>query len=585
MKKTLKLFFNYYDKPKKNSLIFISFSICSSFLEVLTIFLFYNYVKYLSNGSINFYLDIINKLFFKYTQLNYFIFLSILLIFFYFIKLIISFSFSYWKNGFTQDIFNYYSNKLNQNYLSKNYKYFLSVNTSKIINNIFIETKNYAGSINFFLIFFSEFIIFISIIFFLLYKEFIITLYLLSFILVLSFIYKFFLKKIIINLGSLRFKSSSNFLKYIREIFDGIKTIKIYKKEHFFFLKAKKEIDIFSRNASLQGFFFDLPKLLIDFLIFIIIISLIFFYNFNKALVLDNAFTFALFIISFYKILPSMNRIINSYQNLIFFSPVSSVLEYEFLSLANKKQEKLFDNNLVNFHFKKNININNLVFNHKDQKKPFFDNLNLTINKNDCIGIFGSSGSGKSTLIDLIAGILNAENSYLTIDDYKIKSEKDISAWQNKIGYVSQSTFILNDTIRSNVAFGLNKYEINDDKVISVLKSVQLNNLLVRFNYDLNSLFDENGSNLSLGEKQRIGIARALYRGSEIYIFDEPTSSLDPENEDLFINFLEEFKKNKTIIMISHKKSNLRICNRIFEVKVNISDKNIISRKVLELSY
>jgi ABC-type multidrug transport system fused ATPase/permease subunit len=585
MKKTLKLFFNYYDKPKKNSLIFISFSICSSFLEVLTIFLFYNYVKYLSNGSINFYLDIINKLFFKYTQLNYFIFLSILLIFFYFIKLIISFSFSYWKNGFTQDIFNYYSNKLNQNYLSKNYKYFLSVNTSKIINNIFIETKNYAGSINFFLIFFSEFIIFISIIFFLLYKEFIITLYLLSFILVLSFIYKFFLKKIIINLGSLRFKSSSNFLKYIREIFDGIKTIKIYKKEHFFFLKAKKEIDIFSRNASLQGFFFDLPKLLIDFLIFIIIISLIFFYNFNKALVLDNAFTFALFIISFYKILPSMNRIINSYQNLIFFSPVSSVLEYEFLSLANKKQEKLFDNNLVNFHFKKNININNLVFNHKDQKKPFFDNLNLTINKNDCIGIFGSSGSGKSTLIDLIAGILNAENSYLTIDDYKIKSEKDMSAWQNKIGYVSQSTFILNDTIRSNVAFGLNKYEINDDKVISVLKSVQLNNLLVRFNYDLNSFFDENGSNLSLGEKQRIGIARALYRGSEIYIFDEPTSSLDPDNEDLFINFLEEFKKNKTIIMISHKKSNLRICNRIFEVKVNISDKNIISRKVLELSY
>ena len=98
-------------------------------------------------------------------------------------------------------------------------------------------------------------------------------------------------------------------------------------------------------------------------------------------------------------------------------------------------------------------------------------------------------------------------------------------------------------------------------------------------------MFDENGSNLSLGEKQRIGIARALYRGSEIYIFDEPTSSLDPENEDLFINFLEEFKKNKTIIMISHKKSNLRICNRIFEVKVNISDKNIISRKVLQLSY
>jgi ABC-type multidrug transport system fused ATPase/permease subunit len=585
MKKTLKLFFNYYDKAKKNSLIFIFFSICTSFLEVLTIFLLYNYIKYLSNSSVNFYLEKINNFFLKYAELDYFIFLSILIIFFYLIKLIISFAFSYWKNTFTQNIFNYYSNKLNQNYLSKNYQYFLSVNTSKIINNIFIETKNYASCVNFVLIFFSEFIIFFFIIFFLLYKEFVITLYLLFFILFLSFFYKFFLKKLIINLGSLRFKSSSNFLKYIREIYDGIKTIKIYNKEHFFYLKAKKEMKTFSRNASLQGFFFDLPRLLMDFLIFILIISLIFFYNFNKALVIDNVFTIVLFIISFYKILPSMNRMINSYQNLIFFSPVSSVLESQFLSLTDKRQEKLFDNNLFNLSFKKKININNLIFNHKDQKKPFFDNLNLTINKNDCIGIFGTSGSGKSTLVDLIAGILNAENSYLAIDDYEIKSEKDISAWQNKIGYVAQLTFILNDTIRSNIAFGLNKNEINDDKVISVLKAVQLNNLLVRFNYDLNSLLDENGSNLSLGEKQRIGLGRALYRESEVYIFDEPTSALDPENEDLFINFLEEFKKDKTIIMISHKKSNLRICNRLFQVKVDINDKNIMSRKLCEISY
>ena len=585
MKKTLKLFFNYYDNAKKKSLIFIFFSICSSFLEVLTIFLFYNYIKYLSNSSVNFYLEKINNFFFKYTELNYFIFLSILLIFFYLIKLIISFAFSYWKNTFIQNIFNYYSNKLNQNYLSKNYQYFLSVNTSKIINNIFIETKNYAGCINFVLIFFSEFIIFSFIIFFLLYKEFVITLYILFFILLLCFVYNFFLKKLIINLGSLRFKSSNNFLKYIREIFEGIKTIKIYNKEFFFYLKAKKEIKTFSRNAILQGFFFDLPRLLIDFLIFFLIISLIFFYNFNKAFVIDNLFTFALFLVSFYKILPSINRMINSYQNLIFFSPVSSVLESQFLSLTNKRQENFFDNSLVNLSFKKNININNLIFNHKDQKKPFFDNLNLTINKNDCVGIFGISGSGKSTLVDLIAGIINAENSYLAIDDYKIKSEKDISAWQSKIGYVAQLTFILNDTIRSNIAFGLNKNEINDDKVISVLKAVQLNNLLVRFNNDLNSLFDENGSNLSLGEKQRIGLARALYRGSEVYIFDEPTSALDPENEDLFINFLEEFKKDKTIIMISHKKSNLRICNRIFEVKIDTSDKNILKRKVIELIY
>ena len=222
-----------------------------------------------------------------------------------------------------------------------------------------------------------------------------------------------------------------------------------------------------------------------------------------------------------------------------------------------------------------------MVFYHKEQKNPFFDNISFTIKKNDCVGIFGASGSGKSTLVDLIACILNGENSYLTIDDYHIKSSADSSVWKNKIGYVAQSTFILNDTLRNNIAFGLDKEKINDDKVLSVLKSVQLNNLLLRFDHNLNYLLSENGSNLSIGEKQRIGIARALYRESEVYIFDEPTSSLDPDNEKIFINFLEEFKKNKTVIMISHKKSNLRICNIIFEVIVYKNLNNIISRKIL----
>ena len=584
MRETLRLFFNYYKEPKKNFFIFIFFSICNSLIEVITIFLFYIYIKFISENSINFYLSEIIRFFYNYIELNYFILLSSLLIFFYLIKLLINFFFSYWKNNFIQNIFNYFSTGLNKHYLDKDYIFFLSNNSSKLVNNIFLETRNYSSCINFILTLFSELIIFCSIVIFLLYKEFKISIYILLCILLFFLLYKIALKKVIFNLGSKRFISSSNFLKFIKETFDGIKTIKIYKKEYFFYSRSKKETDSFAKNASIQGFFFDLPRLIIDCFLFIFIISLIFFYYFNKNLIYDKAATFALFLISLYRILPSINRIASSYQNLIFFSPVSTALENEFTSSENS-QKQFVDNSVINISFKRNINVMNLVYNHKDQKIPFFDNINLTINKNDCVGIFGASGSGKSTLVDLIVCILKAENSYLTIDDYKIKSEKDINAWQNKIGYVSQSTFILNDTIRSNVAFGLNKNEINDDKVISVLKSAQLNNLLVRFNYDLNSLFDENGSNLSLGEKQRIGIARALYRGSEIYIFDEPTSSLDPENEDLFINFLEEFKKNKTIIMISHKKSNLRICNRIFEVKVNISDKNIISRKVLQLSY
>ena len=580
MNTTLKLFFNYYKEPKKNSFIFIFFSICTSLLEVSTIFLFYIYIKYLSENSINSYLDSIFRFFYKDVELNYFIFLSGLLLVFYLVKLVINFSFSYWKNSFIQKIYNYYSTTLFKHYLSKNYNFFLSKDSSIIINNIFSETKNYSSCINFVLIFFSELIIFFSIILFLLNKEFYITMYILFFILLFSIFYRILLKKIIFDLGKKRLNTSGVFLKFIRETLDGIKSIKIYNKEDFFYSRAKKEADSYSKNATIQGFFFDLPRLLVDFILFIFILILVFFNNHYKNFIQDNSAIFALFIISLYRILPSINRIATSYQNLIFFSPVSKVLENEFLSSKYKKKE-LIDSQEINLVFKKNIKIDNLFFRHNNQEINFFNNLSLTIKKNDCVGIFGASGSGKSTLVDLIACILNGENSYLTIDDYHIKSSADSSIWKNKIGYVAQSTFILNDTLRNNIAFGLDKEKINDDKVLSVLKSVQLNNLLLRFDHNLNYLLSENGSNLSIGEKQRIGIARALYRESEVYIFDEPTSSLDPDNEKIFINFLEEFKKNKTVIMISHKKSNLRICNIIFEVIVYKNLNNIISRKIL----
>lgn len=584
----IKFFSSSYKDAARNSSIFILLSLLNSILEVSCIFLIYNLILDLSGLLTNHYIISFKDYFQKEYKYNFLILLFFTVLLSYFIKFIVSLIFSYWKNNLTNNIYYHYSSLLFKHYLKKNYTFFLTNHSSVLFNSVILESKNLSAALNHIFNFLSELIILTILILFLLYKETKVTVTVIFFIFFLIIISYLFFKKIITDLGKKRFLLSNIHFKIVKDIFDGIKTIKILNKEIFFLNKAKAILFDYCRLITKQSIINDIPRYLLEltFILFISIVVIIsIFLNFNLN---DINKILILYILVFLRIFPGLGRIMSSYNNVNFLIPalkkvfLSDVSFSDFLA-KDKKAE--IEKNIINeqnlqVNFKNNIFIRDLNYYHFNDQRPFFNKLNLKINKNDCIGLVGQSGSGKSTLADLISGILKFNDGFLEIDGNKIETEQQYLNWQNQIGYVSQSTFIMEDSIKSNVAMGVGNNLIDEKLVLNAMISAGLQDFLIRFKYDLNSILSENGSNLSIGEKQRIGIARALYKNATFFIFDESTSSLDKKTEDEFIYFLEEFKKDKTLIIISHNSSNLRICNRIIKIDLFYDKNNFLNRSV-----
>jgi len=195
-------------------------------------------------------------------------------------------------------------------------------------------------------------------------------------------------------------------------------------------------------------------------------------------------------------------------------------------------------------------------------------NVNLKIAKGDFIGIIGASGSGKSTLVDLIMGLFYPTGGSISVDGENIN--QNFKSWQNIIGYVPQNIFLTNDSIKNNIAFGLEKNEINNQNLTKALKDSQLDRFVKSLDLGIETKVGERGAQISGGQLQRIGIARALYKMPEILIFDESTASLDSKTESSLISAINNFKGHKTIIMISHNLKSLKNCDRIYSLKNGI---------------
>ena len=216
--------------------------------------------------------------------------------------------------------------------------------------------------------------------------------------------------------------------------------------------------------------------------------------------------------------------------------------------------------------FDREIELKNVNFSYIETDPLIFDNLNLTINKGEKIGIIGPSGSGKSILVNLLLGLLSpgVENSLL--DGEKLEKQ-NLYSWQSMLGYVPQDIYLLDDTIRRNIAFGVDDDMIDDDRVEEVLRASQLEDLLHKSGEGLNFILGERGMKLSGGQKQRLGIARALYHNPSVIIFDEATSGLDQVTRSEILKNHIGGGVGKTIFIVSHDERVLEICDRLFNLK------------------
>lgn len=258
-----------------------------------------------------------------------------------------------------------------------------------------------------------------------------------------------------------------------------------------------------------------------------------------------------------FRLMPGLNRLINQLNG--FKTVIDSIVRIYAEYNINIRQENYFD--VPSFKFNKSIEINDVSFNYHDVSTNVLSNTNLIIKKGECIGIIGPTGSGKSTFVDLILGLLKPTSGSILIDG---QFQANSIQWHQRIGYVPQTIYLIDDTIAANIIFGDDV--IHYEQLQEAIKAAQLSDFIKKLPDGLNTFVGERGIKLSGGERQRIAIARALYRNPEIFIFDEATSALDNETESKLIDVINQVSQNRTVIMIAHRLTSLKNCHRIVEI-------------------
>jgi len=286
--------------------------------------------------------------------------------------------------------------------------------------------------------------------------------------------------------------------------------------------------------------------------------------------------TLAVFFTAAYKLIPSLSTILSNLQ----------AYEYNVQAIDNLSRDAYKFNKIDNVEspkssFKKEILIKNISFTYDDERTPnqnlLLENLNLEIKKGEKIGIIGDSGSGKSTFLDILMGLLPAVKGEILIDGKNIKN--NLSGWQKNIGCVPQDVFILDDSLKKNIAFGLEENAINSKKINQALEESGLSEFARKLPLDVETMIGERGDRISGGQKQRVGIARALYLEPEILVLDESTSALDEKTENSIVKEIYDKNKSKTIIFVSHNLKNLIYCDNVFKIENKTLKKVDINKK------
>jgi ABC-type bacteriocin/lantibiotic exporter with double-glycine peptidase domain len=299
--------------------------------------------------------------------------------------------------------------------------------------------------------------------------------------------------------------------------------------------------------------------------VFFVILFLIFQLNSEYNSEIITPFLFLLIAATF-RLLPSINKIFNLFNRIRFSIPSAKSLLNE-LKKIEISRYSFSKNKKINLklEFIKKIQINSIKFSYDDKKDSCLDNLNLNIHINSIIGITGKSGSGKSTLIDIIMGLKSPNSGIVKINNHNVLDIND--SWRKTIGYVQQDVFLLDDSIRSNIAFGVEEKKINKKIIINLIKKTQLESFIKSLPDGIDTKVGERGARISGGQKQRIAIARALYHSPKILILDEATNGIDYDSEILILKLLRKIKKNMIIIFVSHRRNVLKFCDVVYQLK------------------
>tara|TARA_Y100001970_G_C14257905_1_gene877021 strand:- start:5749 stop:7482 length:1734 start_codon:yes stop_codon:yes gene_type:complete len=455
------------------------------------------------------------------------------------------------------------SNEVFKKYMNLPYIFHLRNNSAELNRNVVIEVDKCVGVFNNVLFLILEILVLVGVVSLLLFISWQITLSIFFLLAILSLLFSFSVKNKIKKVGHQRFISEGHRLQYLKQGFNGIKDIKIYGKVSEFikqFSKANKENQqAYQTYLILQ----KIPRFLTESSVVLFICITIFVLSTQNMQFTSIIPIIGIFVLAAIRLIPASNKIISFYNAIKYDKPSLNSIS----KIFQLKNNTLEANTNYNFNqqisFKNKIELRNICYTYSNKTNFSLNNINLEIGLGDYIAFVGNSGSGKTTLADILLGLLEPNSGEIVVDGKNIKL--NLSSWQKNIGYVPQQIYLTDDTLRNNIAYGINTNKIDDKIIDEVIEKSQLSDLINKLPKGLNTFVGEFGKNLSGGERQRIGIARALYRNPKLLFLDESTNSLDEKTEEQIFSIMESFKKEKTIILITHKESLTKNANKVFK--------------------
>jgi len=392
-----------------------------------------------------------------------------------------------------------------------------------------------------------------------------VTIYLSISYILFYFIFFTIIKKKIISNNLIISANQEKKIQIVNESIAGIKDIILANQKSTFHKKFFEVNKLYHKKIANLISISQLPRGILE-LISIIIVTFVFIillklYNNNLSEIIPIISVYAL---AGLKMIPAIQVI---FQNLSIVK--GSMIEFNSIKddLIQSKNDFIDESPNKEFEFNSNIILDNISYNYASRDLLVVNNLNLEIKKNTLISIIGPNGSGKSTIIYIILGLLKPTSGKILVDNQEIHTKKMLIAWQKKIGHVSQNIFLFNDTILSNIVFGLESKNINLQEVYKIIDFVNLKQFIDSLPDGLNTQVGDNGILLSGGQKQKIAIARCLIKNSEVIIFDEATSALDPDSEKSINDLIFKLRKSKTIINVTHRMESLIESDLIYYIK------------------
>lgn len=461
------------------------------------------------------------------------------------------------------------TNLLSQ-YLHKPYEYYLYAETSTILRTIYGDMDNIFNLLLQCMNLAAELVVSVCLGVFLLFVDFKMMFVVVGLLLAVTIFITKVIKPRLNTVGEAAREEQAGLYKWILQSVTGIKDVKVHDKSDYFTGRYYNNASAYANYQIKNNVLTNLPRLLIE---TVAIVGILLYVGFSMATGVEMASLLPLisaFALAAMRLLPSVNRVNTYMANIAYYESALNYIYENVDTEALSRQEeldayRLANPNTIRINLEKEIELRDITFAYPNTDKKIFDQADMKIPVGKSVGVVGASGAGKTTIVDVLLGLLELQNGTITSDGTNIFD--NYGAWLAHVGYIPQTIYMLDDSIRNNIAFGVKEEDIDDGRVWEVLEQAQMKEFVEQLPDKLDSQIGERGVRISGGQRQRLGIARALYHDPELLIFDEATSALDNDTETAIMEAIDTLHGQKTMVIIAHRLRTIENCDIIYEVK------------------